>query len=56
MIYRIVSKRLGEVGAEWQPSSSRDLMFCLAAGLVEPAEESTQKPKKSSIIKKAPKE
>jgi len=56
MIYLIASPRFGAVGQEWKPASQRDLMFALGAGLVVPAEESTNKPKKSSTIKKATKE
>jgi len=56
MIYLIASPRFGAVGQEWTPTSQRDLIFALGAGLIVPAEESTQKPKKSSTIKKAPKE
>lgn len=56
MMYRILSARLGQIGAEYQPASSRDLMFCLAAGLVKPVEQSTPKAKKSSTIRKETKE
>jgi hypothetical protein len=56
MIYLVKSPRFGVVGEQWHPSSHRELLYALGAGLVEPVEESTNKPKKSSTIKKAPKE